>query len=99
MANKTIDPIVNELTEGFVLDKNKYPDVEETPYGFIYNVNGRSITDVAAQDRKLFPNKKPNPLYKPGFTVTDDFGDEVSLHDFDTAYKFAKGIIKDWKAK
>ena len=96
---KTVEPLIENLTQGFVLDKNKYPDVEETPYGFIYNVNGKSITDVEGQDRVLFPNKKSNPLYKPGFTVTDDSGDEVSLHDFDTAYKFAKGIIKDWKNK
>ena len=95
---KTIEPLIEKLTQGFVLDKQKYPDVEETPYGFIYNVNGKSITDVEGQNLKLF-DKKPNPMLKPGFTVADDSGDEISFHDFDTTYKFAKGLIKDWKAK
>ena len=82
---KTVDPIVNDLTKGFVLDKNKYPDVEETPYGFIYNVNGRSITDVEGQNRKFgIPGKSG------GFTLEVD-GDEVFYPDFESAYNAAKG--------
>lgn len=83
----------------FKLDKEKYPDVEVTPYGFIYNVNGRSITDVDAQNRKFKPDYKPSPAFVPGFIVTDDFGDEVSFGTWEDAYNFAKGNIKDWKKK
>lgn len=74
------------LSEPFKLDKEKYADVEETPYGFIYNVNGRSITDIGAQDRK-FGMPRPGS----GFTLTVD-GDETYFETFDDAYKAAKGI-------
>ena len=72
----------------FKLDKKAYPDVEETPYGFIYNVNGRSVTDLNAQNKAL-----GYPLFDKtqGFTVTIG-GDEVYYDDFDSAYKAAKGI-------
>lgn len=72
----------------FKLDKSKYPDVEETPYGFIYNVNGQSITDLSEQDAKLL--KKPATRNK-GFTLTID-NDEVYFPDFESAYKRAKKI-------
>ena len=83
---KTIDPIVKELTQDFVLDKEKYPDVQETPYGFIYNVNGRSITDLAGQNRAF-----GMPSSSGGFTLAVD-GDESYYDDWDSAYKAAKGI-------
>ena len=72
----------------FKLDKKKYPDVEETPYGFIYNAGGRSITDLKAQNKAL-----GYPLFDKtdGFSVTIG-GDEVYYDDFDSAYKAAKGI-------
>ena len=72
----------------FKLDRKKYPDVETTPYGFIYNVNGKSITDIAAQNKSMGMKVDPNKEY--GFTVTVD-GDEVYAKDFDEAYKKAKG--------
>ena len=72
----------------FKLDREKYPDVEETPYGFIFNVGGNSITDVAEQDARLF--RKPATRSK-GFTLTSG-GDEVYYPDFESAYKAAKGI-------
>lgn len=68
----------------FKLDKEKYPDVEETPYGFIYNVNGESITDLKAQ------NKKFGMSGGSGFSLTKD-GDEVYFETFEDAYKAAKG--------
>ena len=68
----------------FKLDKEKYPDVEETPYGFIYNVNGESITDLKAQ------NKKFGMSGGSGFLLTKD-GDEVYFETFEDAYKAAKG--------
>ena len=71
----------------FKLDKEKYPDVEETPYGFIYNVGGRSITDIGGQNRK-FGMGRPDAT---GFTVEFD-GDESFYPDFELAYKAAKGI-------
>ena len=71
----------------FKLDSEKYPDVEETPYGFIYNVGNQSITDVAEQNARLFNR----PATKSGgFTLTVD-GDEVFYPDFESAYKAAKG--------
>lgn len=72
----------------FKLDKKKYPDVEETPYGFIYNAGGRSITDLKAQNKAL-----GYPLFDKtdGFSVTIG-GDEAYYPDFDSAYKAAKGI-------
>lgn len=74
----------------FKLDKKAYPDVEETPYGFIYNVGGRSITDAKEQARAFDGDRfKPNREY--GFTVDID-GDEAYYEDFDSAYKAAKGI-------
>jgi len=72
----------------FELNREKYPDVEETPYGFIYNVGNQSITDVAEQNARLF--NKP-ATKSDGFTLTVD-GDEVFYPDFDSAYKAAKGI-------
>lgn len=72
----------------FKLDREKYPDVEETPYGFIYNVNGRSITDANAQNRK-FGFGKEGVDY--GWTLEVD-GDEAYYPDFESAYKAAKGI-------
>lgn len=74
----------------FKLDKKKYPDVEETPYGFIYNVNGRSITDAKEQAR-AFDGDRFKPDREYGFTVDID-GDEAYYEDFDSAYKAAKGI-------
>lgn len=83
---KTVEPLIENLTQEFVLDKKKYPDVEETPYGFIYNVNGKSITDVLGQNRKLgLPGKSG------GFTLAID-GDESFYDTFEDAYKAAKGI-------
>lgn len=70
-------------------DISKYPDVEKTPYGFIYNVNGESITDLKEQDRKFGRNVDDNKNY--GFTVTKD-GDEVYYETFEDAYNAAKGI-------
>lgn len=72
----------------FKLDSKKYPDVEETPYGFIYNVGNQSITDIAEQNARLF--NKP-ATKNDGFTLTVD-GDEVFYPDFESAYKAAKGI-------
>lgn len=70
-------------------DISKYPDVEKTPYGFIYNVNGESITDLKEQDRSFGKNVDDNKNY--GFTVTKD-GDEVYYETFEDAYNAAKGI-------
>lgn len=84
--SKTVEPLIEKLTQGFVLDKQKYPDVEETPYGFIYNVNGKSITDIAAQNRKF-----GMPSSSGGFSLAVD-GDESFYEDWDSAYKAAKGI-------
>ncbi len=78
----------------FQLDKKKYPDVEETPYGFIYNVNGHSITDQTGM-RKTYSMMGSNPFGKTdpnrnyGFTV-EIGGDEVYYETFDEAYKAAK---------
>lgn len=77
----------------FVLDKEKYSDVEETPYGFIYNVNGHSITDHNALYRKYMPDVvKEGTDY--GWTVVDSSGpnDELYMPSFDEAYKYAKRI-------
>lgn len=73
----------------FVLDKEKYPDVEETPYGFIYNVGGRSITDATAE-RMTWP-KSMWPKESLGFRVAFG-GDEVEYPTWEEAYKAAKGI-------
>lgn len=70
-------------------DISKYPDVEKTPYGFVYNVNGESITDLKEQDREFGRNVDDNKNY--GFTVTKD-GDEVYYETFEDAYNAAKGI-------
>ena len=74
-----------ENKEG-AFDPKKYADVEQTQYGFVYNVNGKSITDVAAQNKKFGVKGKSS-----GFTVTTDDGDEAFYETFDEAYKAAKG--------
>lgn len=74
----------------FKFDKEKYPDVEETPYGFIYNVGGKSITDLAGQKKKLGYSLSTEDS---GFTVAVG-GEEVFFKDFDSAYKYAKGEDK-----
>lgn len=73
----------------FKLDKKKYPDVEETPYGFIYNVGGRSITDAKEQAR-AFDGERFKPDREYGFTLEVD-GDEAYYPSFEEAYKAAKG--------
>lgn len=89
------------IDQPFKLDKEKYSDVEETPYGFIYNVNGHSITDVRGQKKAFGEPFEENKDY--GFWVEID-GDEVFAKDFDEAYRKAKGgeslqgdIVKDNK--
>lgn len=74
----------------FKLDKKKYPDVEETPYGFIYNVGGRSITDAKEQAR-AFDGERFKPDREYGFSLEVN-GDESYYPDFESAYKAAKGI-------
>lgn len=75
----------------FKLDKKLYPDVEETPFGFIYNVNGKSITDQNAQRMTWGEKFAPKENEDFGFTVDFD-GDEAYYPDFESAYKAAKGI-------
>jgi len=80
----------------FKLDKTKYPDVEETPYGFIYNVGGRSITDHSAM-RKFYNQRGSDPFgdYDAnkdyGWTLNTPENDEVFYPSFEDAYKAAKG--------
>lgn len=76
-----------EPAHPFKLDKEKYPDVEETDYGFVYNVNGQSITDLKAQEKAFGGKIDENKDY--GFTLTVD-GDEVHYKSFDEAYAAAK---------
>jgi len=78
---------VEEPKHAFKLDKEKYPDVEETDYGFVYNVNGQSITDLKAQEKAFGGKIDENKDY--GFTLTVD-GDEVHYKSFDEAYAAAK---------
>ena len=78
---------VEEPKHAFKLDKEKYPDVEETPYGFVYNVGNQSITDVKAQEKAFGKQIDDNKDY--GFTLTVD-GDEVYYKSFDEAYAAAK---------
>ena len=85
---------IEEPKHAFKLDKEKYPDAEETPYGFVYNVNGKSITDVKAQNKAFGRDVDNDKEY--GFTLTVD-GDEVYYNSFDEAYQAAKkgGESKD----
>ena len=78
---------VNEPKHPFKFDKEKYPDVEETPYGFAYNVNGKTITDLKGQDKAFGRQIDDNKDY--GFSLTVD-GDEVYYNSFDEAYQAAK---------
>lgn len=73
----------------FKLDKEKYPDVEETPYGFIYNAYGHSITDVAGQNKAFGEFVDPNKNY--GFHL-EVGGDESYYDSFDEAYNRAKEL-------
>lgn len=83
---KKAEPALKPNVE-FELDAKKYPDVAKTPYGFIYNVNNKSITDLAGGKKKLGYSLSNNDS---GFTVADG-GEEVFFKDFDSAYKYAKG--------
>lgn len=83
---KNVALLIKGLTQEFNLDKEKYPDVEETPYGFIYNVNGRSITDQSAMAKKFGFGSGS------GFTVNTPDNDEVYYEDWDSAYQAAKGM-------
>lgn len=60
-------------------DQKKYPNVKTTPYGYIYNYGGSSITDIAAND-KAMGSKKPGK----GFSYTVG-GDEIMAETFDDA--------------
>ena len=77
----------------FKLDKKKYPDVTQSAYGYIYNVNGKSITDLAGEKKKLGYSLSTKDS---GFTVAVG-GEEVFFKDFDSAYKYAKGEDKEPK--
>ena len=84
------DQAVAMQRKPFKLDKKLYPDVEETPYGFIYNVGGQSITDVGEHMRKTGMSGFLKESDNPGFTLFVD-GDEAWYPDFESAYKAAKG--------
>ena len=85
---------VEEPKHAFKLDKEKYPDVEETDYGFVYNVNGKSITDLKAQRKSFGEDIESDKDY--GFSLTVN-GDEAYYNSFDEAYQAAKkgGESKD----
>ena len=72
----------------FKLDRKKYPDVETTPYGFIYNVNGTSIEDIAEHMKRSGMGYDPNKKY--GFSVAKD-GEEYIYETFEDAYNSVKG--------
>lgn len=78
----------------FKLDTKKYADVKQTPYGYIYNVGNKSITDLNAQNRHFAKN---DPSFKfdenkdYGFSVTNDSGDETYHDTWDKAYNTARG--------
>lgn len=61
-----------------------YEGVKTTPYGFIYNVNGKSITDLKEQSKKLGLGNAS------GYSLTSG-GDESYYKTFEEAYKAAKG--------
>ena len=61
-----------------------YEGVKTTPYGFIYNVNGKSITDLKEQSKKLGLGNAS------GYSLTVG-GDESYYKTFEEAYKAAKG--------
>lgn len=73
-------------------DVSKYKDVKKTPYGFIYNVGNKSITDLKEQKKSMGEKVDPNKEY--GFSVTDDFGDETVYETFNKAYESVKGKDK-----
>lgn len=75
----------------FKLNKEQYPDVETTQYGFIYNVGNSSITDLAAQEKSW---GRSDDDIERGFSVTKD-GEEFYYDTFDEAYKAAKGSDND----
>lgn len=76
-----------EPIHSFKLDKSKYPDVEETPYGFIYNVGGSSITDLRGQRRAFGEDVDDYKDYD--FTYTRG-GDEINAPSFEEAYQQIK---------
>lgn len=93
MAFKTPDQQANAMLktrEPFKLNKELYPDVEETPYGFIYNVNGHSITDMGAQMQKIMPSHYDSSK-DYGWTL-EVGGDESFYPSFEEAYKRAKEL-------
>ena len=72
----------------FKVDRKKYPDVETTPYGFIYNVNGTSIEDIAEHMKRSGMGYDPSKKY--GFSVAKD-GEEYIYETFEDAYNSVKG--------
>ena len=86
MAKTPIELAEEQEYVPFALDTKKYPDVQTTPYSFIYNIGNKSITDLSEQDAHLF--RKPATKNK-GFSLTVD-GDEVYYPDFESAYQAAK---------
>ena len=77
--------------EPFKLDKKKYPDVETTPYGFIYNVDGISIEDIGEHMKKSGMGVGKND--NAGFSVAID-GEELWYASFDEAYQAIKKMKK-----
>lgn len=65
-----------------------FEGVEETPYGYIYNVGNTSITDLKAERKSM--NMKVDENKEYGYSVFKD-GEEVYYPTFEEAYKSAKG--------
>ena len=87
--SKGFNSFKKEPTKPFKFDKKKYPDAKETPYGFIYNAYGHSITDIAGQNKAFGEFVDPDKNY--GFHL-EVGGDESYYETFDEAYNRAKEL-------
>ena len=65
-----------------------YEGVEETKYGYVYNVNGESITDLKEERKKTGMPVVEGKEY--GYSYTKG-GDEVIVDTFEEAYNAVKG--------
>lgn len=84
-----------ELAQEFLVSENKnknkkptdFEDVEETIYGYVYNVNGESITDLKEERKKMGMPVVEGKEY--GYSVFKD-GEEVYYPTFEEAYNSIK---------
>ena len=68
--------------------EKQYKDVRKTPYGYVFNVNGVSITDLGKERKSMGMPTEKGKKYR--YSVADKSGEEKVFETFDEAYNYIK---------